>query len=251
MKITLWINAFIPKTVAGYTKTVGGPGLHKGKTAVPLPKMARLHPFNLVKHLDTGYLTDQRGFDSSKSASVRMRSLVELLWDGMSAPIVKGQVHESSGTTEVDIDNGKHRGFAVANMRSCSFGKVKPAVRRLGGRTVKVPFGPTTTVFMGAVAPSHPTFTIDVSGSASDPLVWAAANIDYVGRFTMAFPGTARQKAFISFTGRLDEFPAFEAYAEVDGITKTLFRNSPPKGNTVTDLLGPASRPIFGSASFP
>ena len=69
----VWINAFIPKTVSGYTETIGK-GVHVNKTAVPLPWQARLWPANTIKPRHQGYMTDQRGFDSDKGASVRMQS---------------------------------------------------------------------------------------------------------------------------------------------------------------------------------
>ena len=55
----------------------------------------------------------------------------------------------------------------------------------------------------------------------------------------------------VSFIGLLDSFPAFEAYASLNGQTKALFTSLPPPGNTVTDLLGDANRPIQGSVLFP
>jgi hypothetical protein len=49
----MWINAFIPRVVAGYTENIVG-GRHAGKTAIPLPKMARLNPLNTFKALGVG-----------------------------------------------------------------------------------------------------------------------------------------------------------------------------------------------------
>jgi hypothetical protein len=49
----------------------------------------------------------------------------------------------------------------------------------------------------------------------------------------------------------IDDFPAYDCYAMYNGVTKTLFTDSPPAGNTVADLLGPASRPKSGRVSFP
>jgi hypothetical protein len=44
---------------------------------------------------------------------------------------------------------------------------------------------------------------------------------------------------------------AYECYATFNGVTKALFTNSPPAGNTVVDLLGFAKRSVSGSVSFP
>ena len=75
-KIIFWINSFIPKTVSGYTVVIPK-GVHVNKTAIPLPILARLFPTlqNTFKDLNTGYLTDQRGFDDKYGASARMTSV--------------------------------------------------------------------------------------------------------------------------------------------------------------------------------
>lgn len=49
----------------------------------------------------------------------------------------------------------------------------------------------------------------------------------------------------------LDDFPVYECYATFKGVTKTLFTNSPPAGNTVVNLPGFAKRSVSGSVSFP
>ncbi|MBX7229762.1 MAG: hypothetical protein K1X48_09175 [Burkholderiaceae bacterium] len=54
----------------------------------------------------------------------------------------------------------------------------------------------------------------------------------------------------VNFLGAIDAFPAFEAYASLCGVTRTLFQVPPPKGNTVVDLLGKAKRDVQGVAIF-
>jgi hypothetical protein len=68
--ISIWINAFSPRSVPGYTQTLSA-GKHAGKTAAPLPGVARLWPGNTLKDWNAGYLTDQRPFDSSPGARGR------------------------------------------------------------------------------------------------------------------------------------------------------------------------------------
>jgi hypothetical protein len=72
--VTVWIDAFIPKDVPGYTQLITK-GTNAGKTAVPLPTLARLNPLNTFKDWSAGYLTDQRTFSTDPTSSVRMRSL--------------------------------------------------------------------------------------------------------------------------------------------------------------------------------
>jgi hypothetical protein len=216
--VNVWINAFIPGTVPGYTRTVAA-GTHAGKTAVPLPGLARLNPLNTFKAWNAGYLTDQRTFSSAPAASCRMQSSAVI---SLAPAALARQAHISSGTTEVDIVTGAVSGFAVANMTRCRF----------------LRFTATPTVI-----------TVDVKGEASDPLVSAAADIDYEGTFTVTILGPRRLT--VGFTGLIDAFPAFECYASVGGVTKTLFTAPPPPGNTVTNLPGAANRRIAGLVRFP
>jgi hypothetical protein len=92
------------------------------------------------------------------------------------------------------------------------------------------------------------SLVLDLDAAAGDPLVGMAADIDYVGTVTFSRPST--QSVKVAFQGLLDNFPAFECYASVQGKTLLLFKSAPPAGNTVADLLGSASRPISGQATF-
>lgn len=250
MLLTVWINAFIPRTVAGYTKTIAR-GRHSGKTAVPLPGVARLNPLNTFKNWDSGFLTDQRGFDSNITASVRMRSLATLTISPPEASLSTTR-HESSGTTEVDMDTGDQLGFAVADMTRCRWGTLNPVkVLPIRMGTVHIPFGGSAPLNVGVRPNPTPTFTLAVRGQAGDPLVSAAADIDYAGTFTIALLlGGNTPAVVVEFEGKIDDFPAFEAYARLGTETKTLFTSSPPAGNTVVNLLGGPNRPVAGRVSF-
>lgn len=218
-KLTFWISSFIPGSVPGYTITVGA-GSHRGKTAIPLPSIARLWPGNTFKAWSAGYLTDQRTFDSAPTASSRMRSLIEI---ETTTCTEIAQRHESSGTTEIDLSSGAQKGFATANMSSCKY-SANPAM--------------TTYHFFRKL-----------EAAAGDPLVGMAADIDYKGTLilTTSFGGT---KVVVDFEGKVDNFPAYECYATFNGVTQTLFRRAPPAGNTVADLLGSATNVVSGRAVF-
>jgi len=225
--VTFWLNAFIPKTVAGYTKVLTA-GPHVGKSAIPLPSIARTWPGNLFKDWDAGYLSDQRGFDPSPTNSVRMQSLAKVELAGAEGPtLVHPQAHRSSGTTEVNLVTGKQTGFKVADMSRCKF-SVLP--RRVSG------------VFT--------SLNVQLKGEAGDPLVGMAADIDYEGTFTVSV-GSTPGALTVSFEGKIDAFPAYDCYASFNGVTKEIFKSSPPAGNTVANLLGKAKRPISGTAKFP
>jgi hypothetical protein len=236
MQVAIWINAFIPRTVAGYTRAIPN-GIHRAKTAVPLPAVALANPLNWSLHTDNGFLTDQRGFDSSRTASVRMRSLAVV---ELSPPSLVSQSHTSSGTTQVDMVTGAVRGFARARMSDCSFQLVLPPHRvQLGSRSAS------------AVAPAaSPIMTLGLHAAASDPLVRGAANIVYAGDFVIA-PAKTSSHVTVEFVGKVDAFPAFEGYASLNGVTKALFTLLPSPGNTVLDLALFKFRQVKGAVTLP
>lgn len=247
MALRIWINAFIPKNVPNYTRMLST-GPLAGKTAIPLPRAANFNPVNLVKSIintfDVGYLTDQRDFSTLPGASVRMRSWAEL--DPASLSVTtKG--HESSGTTEVDLANGKQLGFKVADMSRCQWGTrvlgAAPASPSAAFPSPVMP-GPGGGGFLGN------SVVLTLVAAASDPLVSAAADIDYEGEFIIT-RGSNLGQILVNFNGKIDSFPAFEAYASLNGVTKTLFQSPPPPGNTVMSLPGKANRPVTGKVSFP
>jgi hypothetical protein len=85
--------------------------------------------------------------------------------------------------------------------------------------------------------------TVEFSCSANNPCASAsiiAGDIDYRG--TVRFD---RQTRTLEFDGKIDDFPAFEAYATInDGAGFTLFTLAPPQGNTVMNLPGPPRRSV-------
>jgi hypothetical protein len=164
-----------------------------------------------------------------------MQSIVKVDLDTMK---MVEQAHTTSGTTEVNLETGDQQGFAFANMSRCVFTQQPNPMRA-------PPFGGVGAIFGasrgGAAFPTDfiqpPTATLVLSAEAGDPLVGMAADIDYTGIVTIV--ATAPGSVGVSFDGLIDDFPAYDCYANFGGATKTLFVNSPPKGNTVVDLLGP------------
>ena len=260
-RVVVWINAFIPRDVPGYTVNIVR-GENAGKTAVPLPGAARLPvPImnNMIKPLDTGYLTDQRSFSSNANASVRMQSQITIsLPDGH----VSG-VHQTSGTTEVNMKTGETRDNADADMSDCRHSApyaLPYSVAQLlyeqrnsltARQSMFLVFKATTTAKPWIWNPSETQYAmaVNVKGAASDPCVRWAADIDYEVVFVV---GVDREAGTVITTclGLIDEFPAYEAYAKYLGETQTLFTVPPPPGNTVVNLLGSANRPVLGVTMF-
>lgn len=90
-KLAIWINAFIPRDVAGLTLTVPA-GVHAGKTMIPGPFL-----------FSDCFLTDQRSFDNNPAASVRMQSLATLR---VKNPGLCLHNRRTSGTVELDCEDG-------------------------------------------------------------------------------------------------------------------------------------------------
>ena len=238
--VTVWIDAFIPKDVPGYTQLITK-GANIWKTAVPLPTLARLNPLNTFKDWSVGYLTDQRTFNSDPPSSVRMQSLAVVQLSP--AATVTTTSHTSTGTTQVNMDSGDSTGFRKADMTRCVFGTILTQAPVSGySPSFQTPQFPRAPFTPGVV-------TLTIKGAANDPLVSASADIDYVGTFTFKLDGSGGLT--VEFDGEIDAFPAFECYAQCNNTTKTLFTAPPPSGNTVVNLLGSANRPMKGSVSFP
>jgi hypothetical protein len=219
--LIFWMSAFIPYHVPGYTKVVAA-GIHASKSAVPLPGTARINPFNLFKSANVGYLTDQRSFSNAIAASARMKCVIEI--DTASMTMIN-QSHHTSGTTEVDIITGNVSGNKNADMSDCKYTVEKN--------------------------PGSGIFKAKLYASAGDPLVSTAAHIDYKGTLTVTATGTgSNRKIKVDFDGKIDDFPAFEAYAIYLNTTKTVLQKAPPPNNTVLDLLGGAKNPVNGSVIF-
>lgn len=231
----LWINAFIPGTVGTYTQVVKA-GVHKGKTAVPLPGIARINPLNWGHPWNDGFLTDQRGFSAVQTASMRMQSsaTVQVTPTTLTAT---GNPATTSGTTGVDIVSGKVTGVAGANLRKCTTLVVPGAI------------GATDILTGRVLAVGSRSVVIEIVGAGSDPLVSASADIDYNGRFQV-YEEPGRPGLVAQFSGKIDAFPAFEAYASFNGTAQTLFTIAPPVGNTVVNLLWGANRPVSGKTVF-
>jgi hypothetical protein len=244
--LKFWLNAFIPRDVPGYTKVVPT-GKHMNKTAIPLPGIARFWPGNTFKSLDACYLTDQRGFSDGVTANSRMHCEITV---EIRAFNMVGQSHWSSGTTEVNISTGDETGFKKADMSRCQYLdlSVGPAFGYQSG--LPSTWGSPPPVGTPPTSSPPPRARFKLTAAAGDPLVGMAADIDYNGILSIDLdPGT--NKITVSFEGKIDAFPAYDCYAMYNNVTKTVFTNSPPPGNTVANLLGNANRPVSGSVTFP
>jgi hypothetical protein len=220
----MWINAFIPQTINGYTRRVPG---HAHLTMIPGPgipllgSQSYLHIANKTEPGGPlaltlfGYYTDQRSFSNRVHASSRMHSEVRL--DLRPSPGGMTQWHKCDETVECDMVTGRTLAHRHGNTSRMTF--------TMGPRRVGT---------------SH---TILFSCAAHNPCVLPSAvvgDIDFAG--TLTFDESRR---VLELDCKVDDFPAFEAYAALnDGAGVPLFRLPPPPAHTVMNLPGPPRRPI-------
>ncbi len=236
--LEIWVNAFIPRDVPGYTCAVPA-GSYRGQTAVPLPWEARASPWCMLKPRDTGYLGDQRGFSNDPAASVRMQSMARVSTDGKGWTMGAEVPGRTSGTTEVNLKTGRVQGHGFADMKGSHFrkesvGTLRNQMQVLGGQPALVPVSDGD---QGAV-------TLFMDASAGDPLVVPAAPIRFKGWFYLKVG--AAGAVSLRWDLRICEFPAFEGYARYRGVATSLFQVSPVAGRTVFDLIKGSNQPQAG-----
>jgi hypothetical protein len=216
--VKVWIKAFIPGKIDGYTLTVPK-GPYAGQTVIPgLPPKVPPHPF-----ITTGFRTDQRGFDNSFSASARMTSSIEINTQTMQAIPSDEGYHRIGETVEVDMQTGLMTCSDKASSEDMRFDTI-------------------------AVNSNSRTFITNITGAAKNPCVWPSPDIDYVGKITIEInSNVSGDTATVSFKGYIDEFPAFEMYASVNGKPgQAIFQSNPAPGwKKVWGLVGPANRSVI------
>lgn len=225
--VKIWMNSFIPKTVPGITKPVTA-GPHAGSTFVlgpPTPKLG--FPPTMVRG---AFLTSNRGFDTSDTrapAHCKMHSDITVDFKTPS-PTVSPAFHVGGESVEIDAATG-------AVLRTALGSTARMVLTQVPDLVAGVP--------PGAVK-------LAVKMSQAIPLVFGAsvlADMDIIG--SLVIDPTART---VVFDGKVDEFPAYEAYVSVNGGTPlTLFRQSILSGKTPSDLIGlPTLIPAPGRVSF-
>ena len=161
------------------------------------------------------FLTDNRGHSVSPDASSRIH--VELSVRVEELLVVAGSVAQKSWwTIEVEPDTGEEH---------CKEKTKKPANYQISG-------------------PVGDQLKIHIVGEANNPCV-TSPDIDFFGDLVVD-----RASMQLNYSGKVDEFPAFEAYASVNGgPALPVFRLGPKEGADVWNLFGPANRDVGGSIS--
>jgi len=228
--VKFWINAFIPRDITGYTLAVPG-GPHRGKTMIPGPNLA-----------SDCFLTDQRTFSNDIHAKSRMHA--EMKVDFTTPTPTLTQWHNCDYTTECDCEDGDEECHKKGDPSRMSFSlQPNPIRTATSSRPGTILFPPTIIHYpTGGPRPANEFVRIRMDCAASNPCAPTSrlfGDIDFNG--TIEIDTVQRT---IEFDGMLDQFPAFEAYATInDGAGARMFQESPPPGNTVMNLPGPANRP--------
>lgn len=163
------------------------------------------------------YETDNRDADASWNDRSRMRSMIRLRIQGTNVTVVSQQ-HLTGLTVE----------------RNCGGG---PPTCQERARPDRMSFGPATT--QGGET------RIPFKAAANNPcarLTELVGDIDYEGTIRIN-----PQTRSIAIEGRVDDFPAFEAYMRVGGAApRRVFFIAPKQGSTATDVIGYPERAVSG-----
>ena len=166
------------------------------------------------------FLTDQRDFSSAVGAKARMHSQTQV-WIKPSLPggYKFSQQHFCGETTEVDCEDGDVEDTKTQNNDNMAFGVTSGSASRV---------------------------VLDFKAARSNPLVFASPDIDLKGTLTVD-----RLGKFVEFVGQVDEFPAFEAYASINGgPPRAIAQLGPKPGAGPSSLIGDANRDFRGRLTF-
>ena len=205
-RFTIWINAFIPGNVSVGRKIPSGKG-----TMISIKYIDRL-----IGCFDT----DQRGFSSQYSASVRVRAVV-------------------TATSKL----GSERLYGICGLtkkRHCKSGKLIKTGKCNPNRSVNIVHKQKSK--------DHHVYTLDVH--ASNPLAFGSKLAP------IRMKGNIREQWFkngvvrFSLHARVSDFPAFEGYVKFNRQIKRLFAIQPKRGAGPVSLAKGLTRTISGAVSF-
>jgi len=158
--------------------------------------------------------TDGRGFSDDIGASCRMHSEFEL---DLTEYELR-ELHYCGETVEYDCEAGDIECRATASSSGMQFYNLR--------------WFDTTTIM------------IDVTGFTNNPCLRDSPNIGYTGVFEIDLEAHT-----VSFDGRVHGFPAYEAYAMINGGSAAPLFTYGPRGGP-SELTDTASDPVIGTARF-
>jgi len=169
---------------------------------VPVPKQPdRTMVRGPIGGISDCFLTDQRMFDSAPDASSRIASHFVI---SLSKQKIRASDHPATFSTEVDCEDG---GEECHKQVDSSRSRIGPA-RKEGNIII-----------------------VSIHGEANNACSTNSPDIHYDGVFRIDLAAKT-----ISFKGTLGEFPAFEAYASINGEALTIFTMEPAFGSSALDV---------------
>ncbi|WP_171208871.1 MULTISPECIES: hypothetical protein [unclassified Ruegeria] len=167
------------------------------------------------------FATDHRLFSSDPAASARLTSSIT--------------VNFSDG----NLTEAPSHVTGPTHVYWCADGTAKNPAKSAG----------KDQMFWGTPAQADGAIQVTLEGQANNPHVFASPNIYYAGSFLF---DTSNKK--LDFQMTIGSFPAFEAYAQLDGgDVVQLFTRNPADGANVWSLIsfgGLNTRNVAGSVSF-
>ena len=181
------------------------------------PGKTVIKAFDGVPLIGGCFVTDQRGFSDALDASARMHSQAGVQIDAIAYHW--SQMNHCGQTIKVDCGDGSEKKHGTADTDDMKFTLKEGSSNRV---------------------------VLAYKGSAGNPLVPSAPTIDIVGTLTVD-----RVNKFIEFSGKVDDFPAFEAYFEIDGRGPyKLIGIGPKPGPDASSLFGAANRAVSARLYF-
>jgi len=200
VSIQFWINSFIPWKIEGVTSKRPN---HPTDTMIEGPMFWQ-----------NCFLTDQRNWSSSVTASSRMHSVVQVNFTAIGTICI--QKHWCDETVEVNCRDGKvlHRDTAKNDRMNFK-------------ETIK----------------TSELVQLELSAAANNPLIYGSCDIDISGTVQIT-------KKSVKFVGKVDPFPAFEAYVSLNGKTPQLLAKLPPGKSVMGLCVLKPNRKFAGNVSF-
>lgn len=205
--IHFWIKSFIPSKSA--SKSVALQLTDSGGTVIPVPyaPIPTSVPYPQRLNINECFSTDDRDFSANPTASARVTTefLIKINGRNMRVESVPGRdIARYDPTHHVNCKTGEIILSLTANK----------------------------TVHVGEVKEDKFARVLYVSASVGDPFYVNAPKVDY--KISFRYDILARK---ITIEGSTGVFPAFEAYIEYDGETKTVLRRMPDPNSTAYSLF--------------
>lgn len=170
---------------------------------------------------------DGRGFSEDPGASARITSRVSVVNLGSDQCALADEQHSSGLTSRIDCDTKETIETGHAEVGHCHFFNFEVGSTRADGEA-------------GVVDnPSARTASVSFSSAAHDPLVAGAPDLDMGGDIRIDPIGGT-----LIFDGLVDNFPAYEGYASVDGGAAVPIFQISNTGMGLLDLVGEATQPV-------